>query len=241
MKPLLIAISTLTAFPVPTGKWSRADLKKSVIFYPLAGALIGGFLALTSKIPLPIGLQTLLALLLWVILTMAFHLDGLGDCLDGWLGGHTPKERRRIMKDAAMGVYGTTGIVLDLLAKYVLLNHLLAKPDALEWLIGVPVAARWAVVLSCHTASAPSGDKGLGSQVLGLPFPAFLISTCLTLPLFFLLNWEWLFALLLSALVSFALSAWSKNRIGGLTGDGLGATIEVSEVCLLFLACFRFA
>ena len=241
MKPLLIALSTLTALPVPTGKWSNKDLKASVIFYPLAGAFIGGLLAVCSKILLSADLQALIILLIWVLITMAFHLDGLGDCLDGWLGGKNPAERQRIMKDAAMGVYGTTGIVLTLLFKYVLLVHLLSQGNAWAWLLAIPVAARWAVTLSCLTASAPLGDKGLGSYVLGLSFPAFALSTGLTLPVFLILGWKWLGALTLSALISFIFSSWSKNRIGGLTGDGMGATIETIEVCLLFLACLSLS
>lgn len=171
---------------------------------------------------------------------MAFHLDGLGDCLDGWLGGRDPKERRRIMKDPAMGVYGVTGLVIVLLSKYILLEHLFNKGDCWQWLIVVPAAARYAVVISCLMAKPPARDQGLGSKVLGLPVPSFLISTLLTLSLWLFLKWELLWVLAISALVSLALSALSKNRIGGLTGDGLGATIEITEVALLFLACLRF-
>lgn len=239
MKPFLIALSTLSLFPEMVGKWTHSQLKDSVIFYPVVGAAIGGLLTLAGAMPLSKDLLALIVLLLWVLLTMAFHLDGLGDCLDGWLGGHNPKERRRIMKDPAMGVYGVTSIFLILLSKYVLLAHLLSKENAWLWLIAIPAAARYAVVISCFRSGPPPQDHGLGSKVLGLSVFAFILSTLLTFSLFFLLRWNFIWVLAVSALVSTAISAVSKNRIGGLTGDGMGAIIESTEVTLLFLACLR--
>jgi adenosylcobinamide-GDP ribazoletransferase len=240
VKSFLIAVSTLTIFPAPTGKWTDAQLKNSVIFYPLVGGILGCLLAFASKIPLPLGLQALVILLLWVILTMAFHLDGLGDCLDGWFGGRTPRERRRIMKDAAMGVYGVTGVVLMLLSKYVLLLYLAGKSDTFEWLIAIPAAARYSVVISCFLTKSNLKEKGLGSKILGLPSPYFALSTFFTFLLFFLLNWTLVWVLLICAVVSISITSLSKSKIGGLTGDGMGAIIEFSEACLLFLACLRF-
>lgn len=239
MKSLFLALSTLTCLPIPKGKTTLSQLKNSVIFYPIAGLFIGSLLALVSKVPLSTNLQALLALVSWVLLTLAFHLDGLGDCLDGWFGGKNTKERRRIMKDSALGVYGVTGIALVLIFKYVLLEHLFTKNDAWCWLIAIPAAARFSVVLACLIASPPKGDKGLGSQVMGLSFPSFMVSALLLLPLAFLIKWQFTWILILALGVSFLIVRLSKNRIGGLTGDGMGTMIEVSEVCLLFLACLR--
>jgi len=241
VKSFLIALSTLTFIPASPEKWSDRDLKTSVVFYPLVGALLGGLLALVSKIPLPNDIQALVILLFWVLGTMAFHLDGLGDCLDGWFGGHNPEERRRIMKDAAMGVYGVTGIVLILLSKYILLLHLTAKSDAIVWLIAIPTVARYSVVVSCFFTKADAKNKGLGSKILGLSFNSFLLSTISVIwGLVFPLHYELLWILVISVFVSFSITLISKIKIGGLTGDGMGAMIELSEVCLLFLACLRF-
>ena len=240
MKPLFLALSTLTLFPLPVKKWTSSQLKDSVVFYPWVGALLGGVLALANWVPFFRDLHALMILLLWVALTLAFHLDGLADCLDGWLGGKNPSERRRIMKDAALGVYGAVGIVLLLLSKYVLLEHLLIKTDAWKWLIALPALARWSAVVSCWRSSSPNKDRGLASRVLGLSFTKFLLSTLFVLALVPLMEWEILWGLLICAAVSRVVSAISRDRIGGLTGDGLGATIELSEWALLFLACLRF-
>ncbi len=175
MKSLLVALSTLTALPVSPDQWTERELKQSVAFYPLVGALIGGLLVLAGKIPAAHDLKSLFLVLLWVLVTAAFHLDGLSDCLDGFFGGKTPEERRHIMKDPAIGAFGVTGIALALLFKYVLLTHLLSQGETWKWLLlQIPIAARWAVTLACALFKAPPGDRGLGSQVLGLPAPWFL-------------------------------------------------------------------
>jgi adenosylcobinamide-GDP ribazoletransferase len=241
MKALRVAFSTLTALPVSPDQWTDKDLKESVAFYPLAGALIGGLLALMDKISIAHDLKALLLLLVWVAATAAFHLDGLGDCLDGFFGGKTPEERRHIMKDPHIGVFGVTGIALSLLFQYVLLAHLLSEGENWKWLLLVPIAARWAVILACLLWKAPPGDKGLGSQVLGLPAPWFAASTILTLAIgIWLLRILGLEAFLMAAGVSLAVGFLSQSRIGGLTGDGMGAIIELSEVSLLFMTCLAW-
>ncbi|HTC19301.1 MAG TPA: adenosylcobinamide-GDP ribazoletransferase [bacterium] len=238
MKSLLIAISTLTALPLSPDQWTDKDLKQSVAFYPLVGLLVGGLLVLACKIPLAHDLKSLLLLLLWVAITAAFHLDGLSDCLDGFFGGKTPEERQRIMKDPHIGAFGVTGIALALVFKYVLLTHLLSDGEAWKQLLFIPIASRWAVTLASVLFKAPPGNRGLGSQVLGLPAPWFAASTVVTLAMGIGL-WEiqGVESVLLAAAVALAVGFLSQSRIGGLTGDGMGAIVELSEVSLLFMAC----
>lgn len=238
LNALRIAFSTLTLFPVSPKTWKETEVKASVAFYPLVGALLGGLLALLAQIHLSHDLKSLLLLLFWVIATAAFHLDGLSDCLDGFFGGANPEERKRIMKDPSIGAYGVTGILLALLFKYVLISHLLSGEESWRWLILIPLAARWAVTLACTVFKAPPGDKGLGSQVVGLSAPFFASATVFTLVLGFgLLKVPALEAILLAAALSLAAGFFSQSRIQGLTGDGMGATIELTEIGLLFLAC----
>ena len=237
MKPLWIALSTLTPLPVSPKDWKGSDVKASVAFYPLVGALLGGLLALASQTHIPHELKAIILLLLWVAGTAAFHLDGLADCCDGFFGGKSPEERRRIMKDPATGSYGVTGIVLDLIFKYSLLLRLLAEGEGWKWLVLIPLAARWSVTLSCAVFKAPPGDSGLGSQVVGMPSSWFAASTLLSLAAgFFLLKVQSLGIFLVAGLVALGLGFLSQSRIKGLTGDGMGATTELSEVAGLFLA-----
>ncbi len=246
MNSLWIAFSTLTLIPISVANPKAADLKRSVVFYPLVGALLGFFLFLLHLLPISHDLQALVILIAWVLLTGAFHLDGLGDCLDGWFGGRNPQERQRIMKTADLGTYGMVGIALTLIAKYVLLDHLLiqdhadlltAQSRAGFWLIAIPTTARWSVCLGCSIGKAPAGNKGLGSQVLGLSGTGFLVATLLTLVFISPLKWAVLAVFLVAAMIAAGVTGFSRLRIGGLTGDGMGAMIELSEVGILFFAC----
>jgi adenosylcobinamide-GDP ribazoletransferase len=237
MNSLYVAFSTLTLLPVPAALPSPKDLKQSVLWYPLVGAVIGFGLWGIYLIPISPDLETLLALLFWVGITGAFHLDGLGDCLDGFFGGQIPKERQRIMKAADLGTYGMVGIALTLIAKFVLLNHLMGQNKAHLWLVAIPIAARWAVALSCLISKAPKGNRGLGSFVMGIGPIQFLFATLFVLIGCAALQWPALGVLLIASGISILVSRLSTIKIGGLTGDGLGATIELTEVALLFFAC----
>lgn len=239
---LRIAFSTLTLLPVSPRKWEPDEVRLSSAFYPLVGAFLGGLLALLSKVQLAHDLRTLLVLLTWVLTTGAFHLDGLGDCLDGFFGGKDPEDRRRIMKEPAIGAYGVTGIVLALLFRMDLLSHLLSEGGDWKYLVLIPLTARWGVTLACTVFQAPPGDNGLGSQVVGLENHCFAISTLVGLAAgWWLLRAPSLEFFIVSGLVALGVGHLSRTRIQGLTGDGMGAIIESSEIVLLFLACATFS
>jgi adenosylcobinamide-GDP ribazoletransferase len=239
MNSLWIAFSTLTLLPVSTANPTPKDLKQSVLWYPLIGAVIGGGLWVIHLLRISTDLQALLTLFFWIGITGAFHLDGLGDCLDGFFGGKTPQDRQRIMKSADLGTYGITGIGLTLIAKYVLLSHLMAQNNVGPWLIAIPLTARWAVSLSCLISKAPLGNKGLGSFVMGLNPSYFLFATLFLIAGCSALKWPAIGMVLIASGVSLAISRLSTMKIGGLTGDGLGATIEITEITLLFYACLN--
>jgi adenosylcobinamide-GDP ribazoletransferase len=239
MNSLWIAFSTLTLLPTPSSKPAGEDLKSSVLFYPLVGGFFGGIFILIHRLSLAADLKALLILLVWVALSGAFHLDGLGDCLDGFFGGKDPQERQRIMKTADLGTYGIAGITLTLIFKTVLLIHLLGQADIQYWLLAIPIAARWAICLSCFISKPSAGNQGLGSGVMGSPLPVFIAGSALAVIGCFALKKYAIGFFLIAAVISFVISRFSQNRIGGLTGDGLGATIELTEVALLFFACLN--
>jgi adenosylcobinamide-GDP ribazoletransferase len=240
MRALFIAFSTLTILPISVNRWTQAELKNSVTFYPLVGGILGILLALNILWPIPIPLKSLFTLILWIILTLAFHLDGLADCLDGWLGGKTIQERYHIMKDPSIGVYGTVGITLIILTKYVLLNQLFVQVEAWKWLFVIPIAARWAVTCSCFFNPIAPKISGLASSLLGQSLLSFITSTFfLLLGSAFFFRWIMIWILITSVAISLIINWISHTKIGKLNGDGLGATIELTEACLLFLAYLK--
>ncbi len=241
MKAFWIALTTLSCFPSPLLKLQKSDFKNSPAYYPLIGGILGSLLGLVILLPLSQSLQTLLILLLWVVITLGFHLDGLADCLDGWLGGKNPSDRRRIMKGSTLGSYGVTGITLALLSKFVLVNHLLLQPDSWKWLVSIPTAARFGAAFSCRFASSPKGVNGIGKKVLGTSNTALFVSLVISLMILVsYLQWNAFLLLGVSLLTSILIQAISKNKIGGLTGDGLGATIEVAEILGLWVSNLHF-
>ncbi len=236
MKSFWIALSTLTPFPAPVKNWTPKDLRTSLVFYPPIGAALGFLLFLHHLWPVPVSVQALFALLTWVLLTFSFHLDGLADCLDGWLGGRTPAQKFKIMKDPAIGTYGTVGVFLLLISKYVFLQLLFLKPAAWPWFPLIPMMARWSVGLACFLHPPRSKYKGLASALFGLRPPFFIVSCLFIIPGFFWRPGPALAALIFTIGFNFIWTFLSRRQIGEVTGDGLGALIELTETGLLALA-----
>lgn len=233
-----IAIAFLTILPVRLPAELPPDgFKRSAGFFPLAGWLIGGFLAGCAWLVVWAGLPPLVSAVLLVglgaWLTRGLHLDGLADLLDGLGGGQTPERRLAIMKDSANGAFGVIGLVLLLVLKVACLASLLANGEGFLFfaLVAVPVAARWAMsTLACGvqyprasgTGHAFVGKVGLGELALG----SFLLTP--------LIWWNWSVGLIIlgaAMLPAFWLRFKASKALGGVTGDVLGASCELGEVC----------
>jgi cobalamin 5'-phosphate synthase/cobalamin synthase len=244
MHSLLVAVAFLTVVPVPFRKLPEpAAVARSRFWYPvvglLLGALLGGATALGAawtRAPL---VAAFLVLAAWVVVTGALHLDGFCDLCDGLFGGHTPEDRLRILKDPHLGTFGLAGGVLLLLGKFVLLHQLLtAAPARAPWLVaGAVAAARCLVVCAAAGARYPR-PQGTGKLFVEAARP-----------------WEAVpFALLAAAaawaagsplavvppLLALLLLRWAcARRLGGVTGDCLGAAIELAEALFLLTALLR--
>lgn len=243
-----IAIAFLTILPVRLPAELPPDgFKRSAAFFPLAGWLIGGFLAGCAWVFVWAGLPPLVSAVLLVALgawlTRGLHLDGLADLLDGLGGGQTPERRLAIMKDSAIGAFGVIGLVLLLALKVACLVSLFANNgESLFFALFVaPVAARWAMVtLACGvqyprvsgTGHAFVGKVGLGELALG---------SLLLAPLIW---WNWSAGLIIlgaAMLPALWLRFKASKALGGVTGDVLGASCELGEVCGWLAAAVVFA
>lgn len=233
-----LAFSLLSRIPVrlpdeiEPRTWGEA-----VAFYPLVGLVIGGLLAgagvSLTAFEFDAGVSALLLLVLWVGLTGAFHLDGLADSADAWLGGYGDRAKtERILKDPACGPAGAIALILVLLGKWVALAALLESGVGLV-LVLVPVLARAAVVwlfLSLPCAL----EKGLVSRAhehqprdrlgwaLGLSVAAALLA-----------GGSGAVMLVTLAAVTLAGARLMRARMGGFTGDLAGALVEAGETALL--------
>lgn len=239
IRQLWLAAVLLTRLPLPhLPKDAFAHGARAVWAYPVVGVGIGGAGMLAGQLALGLGLPAFgaaaLALGAMMVLTGAMHEDGLADVADGFWGGFTPARRLEIMRDSQIGSYG----VLALLVVFALR---LSAGAAL--LISAPVALIAAAVLSrgmmpvlMHTLPHARGDglshsvgrPARAGAVSALGLAAILAVLCLGTPA--------LPALVLAVAVCAGMGLLARSKIGGQTGDVLGATQQLSEAAIL-LAC----
>lgn len=237
MRRILVALGFLTIIPVKVDRLTADEPGRSMVYFPLIGLFIGAiliFIARGTSLFFPSLLNNLLILTLLVILTGALHLDGLADTLDGFYAGRTKEEILEIMRDSRTGVMGATGVVLVLLAKWASLYEMpLAIKD--RALLLAPMLARWSMVLAAFTAPYAREGEGLGRPFAGkINLPVFWASSLFTLAASVVLGgMKGIFLLLLAGLVVIGLVEIMKRRIGGITGDTLGAVCELVEVVVL--------
>ena len=239
LRQLILAIQFMTRLPTPqVPDFRDDDLTRSAVYHPLVGALIGLFLALpllafgsgleSLGLPARPWLAAVLALWLWTWITGALHLDGLSDVADAFGAAHRSPERfLEVLKDPHLGVFGAVSLIVQLLLKLVLLAELATSPW--PWtVVLVPAWARWGT-LWWSRLLPPIQQAGMAERfswkldlhVVWLWAIALAAASVLVPPL--------LVALPLAPLVA----AYWRRRLGGISGDCLGASVEVVESLLL--------
>ena len=232
------AIGLLTRFPVPGQHGTR--MAQAAWAYPLAGLLPAGLAALIGTAAmwsgLPAPLTALLALAAMVITTGALHEDGLADTADGLWGGWDRDRRLEIMKDSRIGAYGVIAIAFSLAARWAALSLLFEQGigAAVTALLGVAVLSRAGMPV-LMAALPHARETGLSHKV-GQVRPAtagLAVATGLVLGLT-LLGIAGIWAAVWAALTTLALGLIARAKIGGQTGDILGAAQQLAEIALLF-------
>jgi adenosylcobinamide-GDP ribazoletransferase len=182
---------------------------------------------------LPLPGAAALVLALTVVLTRGLHLDGLADTMDGLGGGRDPEARLRIMKDSALGAFGAASLILALLIKYGF--FLSIGPAAGRILILFPLVSRWGMVLLAYLSPYARKEGGLGqAMTLGVTGPIVLGATLGAAALALLAAGLAGLVLLAGAGVAVALmKIYFNKKLGGITGDVLGAANEVLEILTL--------
>jgi adenosylcobinamide-GDP ribazoletransferase len=235
MSSFLIALQFLTIIPV-THSFIANDkqLGYSSFFYPVIGLIIGSVLAVSTLCLSTLSLQTqaVIILMLWVILTGGLHLDGLADCADAWVGGLGSKQRSlEIMKDPAAGPIAVVVLVLVLLLKWSMISQLIEQ-NSIEALLLTPVLGRVSILILMLTTHYIRPD-GMGKKIVdNLPHSALkgLSLFCLLLGVYYLSFLAMSFMLVIVSIIIYQ----SKKRLGGVTGDVYGASVELVETGILF-------
>lgn len=237
-RDIVVALQFLTCIPMPSVAFDSASLSSAIKFFPLVGLFVGSGAALLNHLLVPHLPRTLVALLLvlyLVLLTGCLHEDGLADTADGFGGGWNRQQILVILKDSRIGSYGATALILSLLARYLLLASLPLE-HLTAYLISAHVLCRWSPLPLSYVLPAAREGDGQGARIARLTsLSSLVVGSAFSLAVvFFLLRWSAV-APILSALVVVILSGWLYSRkIGGVTGDCFGATIQLTEIAVYF-------
>ncbi len=173
------------------------------------------------------------------LLTRGFHLDGIADAADGFGGGYTKERSLEIMKDSTVGAFGGIAIVLTLLLKFVLFYSLILIGHA-EIIFATMVISRTAQVFQCVTLpyARPTGTAAASVQNAK---PSHLsVAAVLCAGLLLISKPVSLWLLPIGLLSAFLWGLYCRKRVGGITGDLLGATNEITEITVLTGAFLLF-
>ncbi len=247
---LRLAVTLLTAMPLPrrgarAGRTApdRATVAAAMYWAPVVGLLIGGVSAGILLLATRIGhtgalLAAVLAVAAGAALTMALHLDGLADFADALGSGRPAEQALDIMKRSDIGPFGVVTLVLVLLLQVSALARAQALGRGAVAIIAAAVTARLAIVLACRPTVPAARPSGLGALVAGsvrVPPAAALAAAVLAAA--GTINWIFAAAVAAGLAASVLTTFLATRRLGGITGDVLGAVAEITAtVCLLVTA-----
>lgn len=240
MNEFLIALQFLTRIPLKTElQWGKGCVARSLLWYPLVGALIGGMIVLLANLTSASGVMLSAALVLagWVLITGGLHLDGLADSADAWVGSHGDRQRALdIMKDPQAGPVAVIVLLLLLLIKFSAIYTLLQQ-HALWLLLVAPVVGRCVPMLLFLTTDYVR-ENGLGSAMSEGLVDAMAVKVLFVVAVILVVFLGVVNGFLLIAMV--LLTVWwlrglMIRHLGGMTGDTIGASIEIIEVVTLLV------
>jgi len=226
------ALAFLTRLPVPAP--AEPSLNRAAAWFPVVGALVGGIAAGVRALaglalpPLP---ATLLAVAAAIVVTGGLHEDGLADVADG-LGAHTTRERRlEILRDPRVGTFGALALIVAV-GLVVTTVGALGAAHAARTLVVAHVLSRWAI-LPVSRALPPARPGGAGA-LLRVGTPALAAGTVLAVAGALLVAGpaDGAAAVAGAAAAALLTAALLRRGLGGVTGDGYGATAKLAEVAV---------
>ena len=240
LRYLLIALQFLTVLPIRIkSEIQKTDFGASLLYFPLVGLIIGLILSGINALLLilnfpPLAVNIILVVVL-IAITGGMHLDGLSDTADAFLSGKPRDEMLAIMRDSHIGVMGVLSIASVILLKVGLLTSV-AVPLKITALILSCVLSRWSSVLAIFLFPYARKDGKARVFTEGMNLKIFALSSIIVLVFAFAVwRTKGLVTLLIAAGCTYLIGKFSNRKIGGITGDILGATIELTEVIVLFV------
>ena len=242
MNTLILTIQLMTRIPI--NKQIDVDdkmLSRGVAYWPVVGAIIGLFQAGIFWLCIhifPVSIAAVFAVLAELCINGGFHLDGLCDTADAIYSARTRERMLEIMKDSRVGTNGVIAAFFDLALKILLVMHV-AHPVLI--LILAPIAGKMVQGILMYKA-VYSRDKGLGHSYIGrISLATCLLCSCIgggVIVVVMVLTMHWWMAAVvpICMLAAFCFRRYIESKIGGMTGDKLGAGSEVIEI-LFYAIC----
>jgi adenosylcobinamide-GDP ribazoletransferase len=235
VKSFFAGVAFLTRLPVgKIAHFDAMDVAHSSGWFPLIGLLLGAICALAAALlrnHLPPAVIAVLLIVLDALLTGALHFDGLADTADGFGGGKTRDDVLRIMRDHAIGSYGSLALAELVVLKTTAYTALLQQNNWLPALILTPALGRWSMLLLTATLpyARPSASviEGMGKRSLFWGTVPILMALVIGQSERGWIAWA------VTAGVTAAFGFYCRHRIAGITGDTLGANLQLCESAAL--------
>lgn len=237
MTSLLLAIQFLTVIPLKIRDVNERKLAYALVYFPLAGLLIGLILAglSTALFSLHFYEFTVAAVLVvaLAVITGGMHLDGLSDTFDALAGGKDKEKCLEIMRDSHAGAMGAISIVCALLLKAAFIFSLRPQ-DYLPALILMCILSRWSMVEAMFFFPYARSEGKAKIFINNMTFRIFFITTAVALILsIFIWQLKGLLLFVISGFTAWLFSMLVSRKVGGITGDTLGASCELNELAIL--------
>jgi adenosylcobinamide-GDP ribazoletransferase len=236
LKDMALALQFMTRVPIRFVGLDSARLSRASIWFPAAGLLVGALSAWAYALVSPhLGrpLAALAAVLVTVMITGGLHDDGLADCADAFGGGWAREDRLRILKDSRIGTFGALALILSVGSRILLLAAMPAGV-VFKYIISAHVLARCAPLPLSAVLKPARGPEGQGGRMAGATsWLTVALGTVMAVAVaaLFLRAAAWQ-PILGVAILTLASGAYYRRQLGGITGDCMGATIQISEIAV---------
>lgn len=236
----LILISFFTRIPI--GKkieYNEENFKKALCLYTLTGAAIGLLLSLlyiiTDNIS-SIFIKGLVLVIGYIVITGGIHLDGAADTADGLFSGRTGEKIFEIMSDSHIGAFGVLCLIIIVLSQFIVFSF----ADVFTCFM-MPVIGKASLIVGAWNKKYAKQTKGMGTVFIESINTRVLIINLIILAVFSIMMPNRVIIMtstFATLMVSYFISGWIENKIGGMTGDTCGFITEISQIIFMILVLF---
>ena len=233
MKSLWAAVAFCTRIPIHVS-FSAEDVGKAARWFPFVGGLLGlcyWGIAHALQPVFPAALIGVVVVAFEALVTGGLHFDGLADTLDGFGGGKTREDILRIMRDHAIGTYGALALILLVALKVAAIAALLDQHRLFPVILIAPVLGRWNVVLLSWWLPYARPSQAVSRNIGRWEVLWSTVTVALAVALAG--SWKGLVCWAASCLCAVWFGRFCRKRIGGVTGDTLGASEQLGESLVL--------